>query len=376
MRRGFLAGLAKRLPRPTPVAILIVWLTYMVPATFVLAVDPYELYPWGVRITPATRHDALHANRVFGIAAADRDADTLLIGSSVSARIELDDIRAMVPGARTVWNLSYPGVAPRDRQIVLDWIEARSHAHTILVTLDFILASSIERPSYGFPIDSYDGDFTNDLRVVDSRTLREARDALLRGSPFPDRSTSDEVLRTWRKSAGFHSPEGLALIARSLREQRATIDAGHDKPCSAFPHLPRFEASIRRLAAQGRRVHLIVPVYSPSFYYQYRIGAAMPKALRETLLGDQIAMRRCVTRALGDTPNITISALDRDTALSNSLANFMDPGHLALRANFRRQLAAISDPRYRLTPANIDAYVERYRQNVKNYCPGGVPAKC
>ena len=371
-----LSGRKTWLGRPTVVALALIWAAYMVPAFCVIAVDPYELYPWGVRITPATRHDALHANRVLGIAAADPAADTLLIGSSVSVRIALDDIQSLVPGARTAWNLSYPGVTARDRQVVLAWIEARSRARTILVTLDFVLAAPDDRPSYGFPVASYDGDFTNDLRVVDSRTLRETRDALVRGSPFPDRSGSDRVLRSWSETPRYRNPLGLAFIARALREERFTIDAGADKPCTAFPHLSRFEATLRRIAGQGRRVHLILPVYSPAFYYLYRVNPTMPKATRKTILGDQLALRRCVTKALGDAANITVSALDRDMALTNDLGNFLDPGHVAGRNLYRRQLAALSDPRYRLTPANIDAYVERYRQNVKSYCPGGVPAKC
>lgn len=355
--------------------MLLVWAAYMIPAATVIAVDPYDLYPWGVRIKPATRHDLHHAHRLLGIATGDPEADTILVGSSTSMRLRVDDIRALIPGARVVWNLSYMGVTGRDRQIVLGRIAERSRARNILVMLDYVLASSSDRPSGGFPIEQYDDDLANDLRVVDVRTLRETRDALLRNSPFPDRPAADRALQAFLARSGsssFYRPEILASIDRALREQRSTIDAGLDKPCSAFPLLPRFEATIRRLAARGRRVYLIAPVYSPSFHYQHHADGT-DVALR---MGDQLAMRRCVVNALGDTANVAISALDSDTTLTNDLSNFYDPAHLVGRANFRRQLAAATDPWYRLTAANIDAYVDRYRRNVRNYCPRGFPKGC
>ena len=372
-------GTKRRFLCPTVLGLALVWAAYMIPAAFVIVVDPYDLYPWGVRIKPVSRHDILHANRLIGIAASDREADTLLVGSSVSMRIQLEDLREQYPDTRIAWNLSYPGVTGRDRQIVLDRIAEHSRARHVLVMLDYMLGSPVDRVSRGFPTESYDDDPTNDLRVVDSRTLREARSALLRGTPFPNVEASDRALRRFlagRRSSTFYRPTIVASITRSLREQRATIDVDHDMPCSALPLLRRFEATMRRLAAQGRRVDLIAPVYSPSFYYQYRVGGQMDDSTRMNLLGRQLAMRRCVVKALGATPNIVISALDRDTALVNDLTNFYDSGHIVGRTNFRRQLLATNDPRYRLTPANIDAYLEAYRRNVKTYCPTGFPKSC
>lgn len=367
MRRCFLA-------RPTVLAIVLLWLAYMVPAMFVIAVDPYELYPWGVKVKPATRHDLVNANRVTGIATADTEADTLLVGSSVSALIGLDDIRAAIPDARIAWNLSYPGVAGADRQLVLDRIASHSRARRVLVVLDYVMAMPVSKPSWAFPVDSYDRDPTNDLRVVDSRTLRETRNALTLGTPFPDRAASERAVRNLHERGGtrFRNPKMLADVGRSLTTQRATIDAGLGRPCSAYPLLPPFEATIRRLAAKGRRVDVILPVYSPALYYQWRVGMERDKdVVRAFSLADQLGIRRCVVEALGDTPNVVISALDRDTALINDLSNFGDPAHMLKRENFRRQLAATRDPRYRLTPANIGDYVERYRRNVKAYCPTG-----
>lgn len=364
----------RRLPRPTVLAMVLLWAAYMIPAAFVIAVDPYELYPWGVRITPATRHDLINANRVTGIATADVAADTLLVGSSVTALVELDDIRATVPGTRIAWNLSYPGVAGADRQLVLDRIADRSRARRVLIVFDYIMAMPYSKPTWAFPVESYDYDPTNDLRVVDSRTLRETRNALTLGTPFPDRAASELAVRNLaeRGPQRFRNPKMFANVARSLATQRATIDAELGRPCSAFPLLPPFEATVRRLAKKGRRVDVIMPVFSPALYYQWRVGMEPDKDVQRAFsLADQLGIRRCVVEALGGTPNVTISALDRDTALINDLSNFSDPAHLAGRENFRRQLTAIADPRYRLTRANIGDYVERYRRNVKAYCPAG-----
>lgn len=372
MRRGILDC-------PTVVAIGLVWLAYMMPALFVVGIDPYDLYPWGVRVKLVTRYDIANTTRLIAIGTGDPQADTILVGSSTTVAIRPEDLVAALPGARTPWNLSYPAAGSTDRLIVLDRIADRSKARHVLVMLDHFLALPEELTGQGFPVPLFDSNFTNDLRVVDARTLRDARTALRLGTPFPDRAAAE---RAWRLvyERGFRryldDPRELAAVAQSLRAHRSSIDKGLGKPCSAFPLLPPFEASIRRLAAQGRRVDVIVPVYSPAFYYRSRMPGALHDLVGDTFLGDQLSMRRCAVEALAQAPNVTVSALDQDLALIGDVSNFGDPGHLRNRVNFRRLLAATLDPRYRLTAANVGGYVERLRRGVKAYCPGGIPAQC
>ncbi len=385
---GSLATKLRRLLRPTVIGMAVVWFAYMGAAAFVILVDPYDLYPWGIQVKAARRYDAVNAAKMIRIAAKDRDSDTVLIGTSPTALVTPEDMQAVFPDAHAPWNLSYLFGAPDDRLAVLREIRRHSRARHVIVTLDFFLVLPTGRTSLVFPGNFYDDDYTNDLRVVDTTTLRETLTALRRGTPFPDvaAATAEMGISFIRVSGVFRDPYSLNSIAAAIPKYRAVIDASGAETCATFPMLAPFEDEVRRMAAQGRKVDLLLPAFSPSAYYRWRSDYHRPsndQALAEQhrQLGDhafanQLLMRKCIAKALDGAANVAISAADLDFDLTRSLANYYDPTHLKGHDKLRRMLAAMRDPRFRITAANVDAYVEALRRTVKDYCPRGFPDRC
>lgn len=374
--------------RPAVVAIGALWLAYMAAAGFVIGVDPYDLYPWGVKITAARRWDPDHAPRMIDIAAKDPDADLVLVGTSPTALVTPEEIRTVFPEARAPWNVSYLLAGPDDRLLVLDHLIRYSHARHFIVTVDFYLTLPLGQDNAVFPENLYDASFTNDLRVVDQDTLKDALRALRRGTPFPDTAAATEAMRVSfeRVEQIFRNPDNLNAIRDAITRYRATIDSPGATHCASFPMLEPFVGRVKALAAGGRTVDLLIPAFSPSAYYRWRsdknriLGdnalAEQHRALGSHAFADQLLMRRCLVKALDGVAGVTVAGADLDFELTGRIANFFDPTHLNTAEERERMLGRLRDPRYRLTAANVDAYAEAIRRNVKDYCPQGFPQGC
>ena len=141
--------------RPFASLVAAVWVTYAGLTAFVVAIDPFDLFPWGARVTVPTRFDPGNVTRLMRIAAKDAATDTVLIGSSNSAMFTPDDIKAAFPDAHQVWNVSYHGATAYDRLLTTDQFLKYSNARHFIFVFDYFYAQSIHRADNDFPDQFY-----------------------------------------------------------------------------------------------------------------------------------------------------------------------------------------------------------------------------
>jgi len=105
LSRNFATSVQLRAPILSACALLVV---YWSVAAAIIAIDPYDLYPWGQRpnVERAQFHLGRNENRLVSLAVKDPTPDVVSIGSSTARMYSADDIVAALPGTRRALNLT------------------------------------------------------------------------------------------------------------------------------------------------------------------------------------------------------------------------------------------------------------------------------
>lgn len=334
---------------------------YWLLAAFVLAMDPYDIYPWGPvpRIEPKlSTQDNTYVVRAL---AKDPNADLLLVGSSVSMLYTPAMLRQKFSAARYPVNFSYGSPRPYDRNVVLESIAQYSTAKRVIIWFDYMYAWPALDEVEGFPSYMYDSSLWNDLRMVNQKAVASSAGMLFQ-RPVIDTTISANVGRdtiaSYRVAQSAKSLNSLRSAATAIR---ANVTQPHFRDCRDVAAVAQLVSSVKRLALQGRTVSVIFPAYSQAFYYY-----ASNKGLTISLM-DQMLARRCLVQGLPASPRVAVYALDKDLSLTANLANYVDPGHLYGESALMRALGHIDDLDYQITKTNVDSYIADLNQRVRRY---------
>lgn len=348
--------------------LFLAWWTAVI---FYVAVDPEDVYPWG--ITPRLTSGEIHPEAVpylVDVVAKDPAMDVIVIGGSTVVGFSRKLMREVFSTARNVFNLSYLGPRVGDRSIVSRQIARYSHARRIIVAVDWIYAAKGETQiADGFPTDLYDGNPFNDVSLIQKDTLRLAlTNAGGKQIWLPDWAFSQYANARARRYRTFQSLSEAKVLERKIARYRTVVDAPTPLGCGDLDalnhHLVPFA---QQMASRGVTVDLVFPPYSDVFYYDRLDAAKNQGGLGEALLARQVLLRRCVVRALGGVPGIDIYAFDNDDWLTGDLSHYSDSAHPYGADVYRYLLRSIADGSHRLTPQNIDAYLVTMQQRVKTY---------
>lgn len=343
---------------------------YWAAAALVIGIDPFDLYPWGAAVKPPQTYNQSDPAYAGLIAAKDRSADLVMIGSSPAFLYTPSQILAAFPGSRAARNFSYLGARPRDYDLILKSFVRYSSARRFVIWFDWFHALPPDQIRLDFPTYLYDSDPLNDLRLVNLASIRASLRLMAEGTPLAPDGSLPRLLEEWRSIYGdFQTPAGREQLARLTAAAKGR-GPGSQRACSSYAYL-QHEAlpTIRALTGRGAQVDLIIPPYSLGFYYKTPVGAADYAAPGLPFLDDQLQLRRCLVLATRDNPNVHIWALDLDTAMISDLANYRDPGHLQGQAVLQRSLSHIGDPAYQLTTANISTYADGLERAVAAFDP-------
>jgi len=358
-RRSFVRGRFRAPLLSAGIMLVAYWAT----AAVVLAVDPYDLYPWGRRPMVAAGHfqRGTHDQLLVSAAAKDPTWDVVSIGSSTARMYSAREIAQAFPGTRSALNVAYAGSRPMDRHMVVTQFVRHSAARRLLIWFDWTYALAATDLKPAFPSYMYDDAWLNDLRLVTPPSLISAWHMLSSGEPFPDapETTPD---REKTPPGPFQTRRSMDSIARVVELNRATVDLPTERTCDQFDAL-RTQAvpAARALAARGTQVDFVLPAYSLVFYYpSTRVRGDMVR------LSEQLLLRRCLVEETAGIPGVRVVALDRDLHVVSDLGNYRDDAHLYYGPGLR-VLERFVEPAYELTPANIDHYVNTLREAVKHY---------
>lgn len=355
--------------RPTLVAIVSIWLGYATIASFVIGVDPYDVYPWGQRVSIPKNFAPFEMIRVVRVAARDPQTELVLIGTSPTTIFRQADLAKAYPGYKSPWNVSYHGSAGTDRARTIDQFVQYSSAKRYLITLDYFYAKPSSEVRDSYPDFQYDETPLNDLRMVNSVAIKAAFRALRSGSPFPDAVRTENQENGFREGEKrrYQTSEKMRRLAGWIDQYRPTIATPSSLRCSQMPLLQELLTQTRALTKKGARVDILIPPYSLGLYYEWAGDPLLHRGGGDTLLMDQIAMRRCAVLGLAHTPGAHVYSMDLDFALASDLGNFRDPAHIESQTGLRRFVSMANYPELELTPENIDSYARQVRKAVQNY---------
>ena len=356
----------KRLWRTSPMACasLTILAAYWAIASMVLMLDPYDIYPWG-KPTSIDSANLTDDNMLLVAAVAKNPRiDLLMIGSSTAIHYSGDDLRGAFPGSRYPFNLSYYAVRPLDRALTMATVARYSRAKKLIVWLDWSYSLPERTKLPVFPAFMYDETWFSGLRVVNYTSLKVCL-RLLRGVPiFPDfqKRLADENADLQAEYAVFQTRKSREQLAALVNRYRPIIDRPGKMACSALPGLMSgLIAPLRTWIRPSRSIDIVIPAYSPAFYY---VRGDSGSGLN---LADQLTLRRCVFQETASMANVRIIALDADKLLTDDPKNYVDSAHLFGPRALNIALGDIAQGRYLLTSQNIEHYLAELRQRVVNY---------
>lgn len=343
-------------------AALITFL-YLLLATVVIAIDPHNVYRWGAN--PRIEPDDTPRDMVIDwidVATKDPSFNTFLVGSSITAMYSPEYLKAILgPETRAV-NLSYGGPRPKDRDLVLDRLIDNPSVQHVILTFDWTYMVGPDVANSGFPTFLYDGDITNDLRMVNLPTIRKTFE-IMSGKLTYD-NPDDAEYQTYVKNmyVKFQRPSEIAKLGRMIERNRKDIDAKSGKDCHSFRSVnEQLIPDVRSLSERGVRVDILFPIESYAFYY------VRQNDISPTLLDEQMIARRCLVNAVSDLSGVRVFALDGDPTVAGDLANFREVGHAYDPAILQRFVSAMKTGKDRITRANFATYERDIRNAVKEY---------
>jgi hypothetical protein len=232
-----------------------------------------------------------------------------------------------------------------------------------VIWIDWTYIWEPEETIPGWPEYLFDANPANDLRMINHEAIGASIDVLSGRPPISGAERYvDSLAGAWRREfQAYQAPEAMRS---TMSRYRASVDAmrpGAQRSCDAYETLTRQLApALRTMIARGKTVDLVLPPYSVVFY-----GDTLPS--RGYDFFSLLAFRRCLALAAADMPRVSIWALDSDTAMITDLGNYRDAAHLYSPEALRSALAGIGDPRYRLTPENVDDRNEALWRAVQGY---------
>ena len=279
---------------------------YWAAATLVLTNDPFDVYAWGKPVALDRDNLTDDSKLLVSAIAKDPKIDLLMIGSSTTRFYSVEDLRAAFPDAGHPYNFTYHMVRPSDRNISSGILLRHTRARRVIIWLDWAYALPPAMQVEAFPAYQYDEAWFNDLRMVNGQGLSATLDRLSGRPMFSDwRDRLGEEHRGDRTIyAAFQSAAGRAALGALVTKNRGMIDRPGARTCAELPGftaglLPQLE----HWAASGRRADIVIPAYSPAFYYSRADGTGLK-------LSDQLMLRRCLVEGVADLPTVRVIALD------------------------------------------------------------------
>lgn len=355
---------------PVAASVGAIWSICVAVCAFVIAVDPYDARSWGADTTLPGRFEPFHMDRLIFIAAKDRGADLVLVGTSPTTPYSPRDLQRAYSIARRPWNISVHGGLGQDRLIALSTFAEYSSVRHYIITVDFFLAAWRLRLRPDFPAYMYDADIVNDLRIFNARSVTDAYSVLVHGSLHPEAGAALRAESDFNRAVAAHwrSQEQRALMRHAARNFRAEVFSRGRSRCDTFPAATEFMEAVGRLRTRGARVDLLIPTYSSAFWFTWAADKARLRELGPSMLEDQLAMRRCVV-SHATRLGAAVYAQDDNPEIINDLRLFRDPGHIQGDATLQAFIRMPEDARHRLTPDNFDDYAHRVRLAVLKFDP-------
>jgi hypothetical protein len=331
---------------------------------FVVAVDPLDLYPWGI---PAKLDGADYnqdaAPYILDAVVKDPTIDVVLVGGSTATLFTRAMMNRLLPGAKNAINLSYSAPYPADRAIVMDRIARFGNPKRVIVMLDYIYSLPAKKILPVFPSYLYDDSILNDARMVGSDTIQLSIERLagrsLRLPAWDSGRYRSALARNYRE---FQTRETMEEIRDKIVVKSAGSDTASALFCADLDSINlQLVPEAKAFSARHIALDVVIPPLSLAAYHNgvgFTDGAFM---------NSQLALRRCAVRALDGIEGVRVFSFDNDVWLTGDLANYHDPRHAFGVRVFEYMLRSIAEGSHRLTRRNVDVEVKLFHDNILRY---------
>jgi len=362
----------KLLRRPFLPAIGAITAACCLLALLLALIDPFAIYPWGIRPKLKMNGDySADATRFLAAAVAKTPSfDTILLGGSTSRPYTPQMMEEILPGTRSAFNFSYSSPSPADRTAILRQLLQFSHARRLILEADwsYVLPKAVQHPTPGFPMYLYDEVWWNDVRGMSREAFQLSR-AALQGDALwlPSWSRSAEQVGYRKRYERMQSETSQTQFRSFIARNKVSINNPSELTCRAMDAISEdLVPFARAFSARGVEVDVVLPPYSWVLYY-WTADVDPRGVTRPSMLNDVLQMRRCLVQALDDIPHVRIFSFDNIPGLASDWKNYFDPGHLYNSEANRYILRSIAQGQHVLSKRNIDADTAQLRSNVVRY---------
>lgn len=352
---------------PLAMVFALIAVALWVETLFVVSVDPYDAFPWGITVKLAPRYySPEQVPYLLNLLAKDPQIDTILIGGSTAVPLTREKLKR-IPGVHMPFNFSYSGPRPADMRLVEQTLLARSRARHILVEFGWVFLLDEGDRSTHFPYFLYEVDPLGWPKMVNLSALKTASLLALHGGTFPSDGIGSYIAGRQAMYAAFQTHSNQMDLARNVQRYRGMIDTGTSPDCSRWHTLtddlvPFVKAELRR----GVSVDIIIPAYSLASYYDVSDGHIYSK-INHNILGETLASRRCAVFALAGLPHTRVFAFDNDDWITGDIRNYRDSAHLWNPAVADFIVKSVANGDHQLDKGNFDRYAETLRKRVIAY---------
>ena len=274
-----------------------------------LAIDPYDMEPWGLSPRIEGRFAPDTVPFLAGTVLGDARYDVLVLGGSTLVRLDPADVERSTGGK--AFNLSYSGPRPLDRQLIFRRVLAAPHLRRVIVSLDWFHLLPVTRAAEGFPYFLLNGTRYDDLRGVGPTAFRFAWDRAFHGriaadpGPFTAYLAEGEMQRRT-----FQSPAGLPGIAAVVEAGRGRVTRGTAPSCDELGAIDELRRFAHQASKRGLSVTVVIPPVSLYWYYSQMGIVGRRMGIGEAPFAAVTGMWRCAVSALDGLPGVAVTGFD------------------------------------------------------------------
>ena len=349
---------------------LLVWLSTLVfYLGGLLVVDPYQVFhkPW-VRDAYFVRDMRVQASGIIN----NSDFDSAIVGTSIAANFS--PAEASRTFSRHFVNLSLDGSFMTERSVVLDDLLKRKKISAIIYSLDGFDKDTLQNTPIEPYLYLYDRSRINDVQLY--ATLKYANFLVCRNIVFPGKSacpnTTDlEHVTEWASNREHAKRFGgldkwLAAknniqVKGALREISDAIRTIHSQAPAPVDRSHVLKAASGRMRIIDENLVRYISGHPSVRYYLFfppysRLKYAILKQSNPEGFEVYLETIRSVVRECEKYGNVEVFGFETE-AFPDDIANYKDTTHYHPRFN-SKMLTWMKNGRHRLTPANVDAYIE------------------
>lgn len=365
--------------------IFLASLVMLLPALFVVLVDPFQIYHKHFLLEPKFSGNQRYQAAGFINSWLDESYDSVIVGTSLTENTFACDAAEIMSFDKTMKltvNASTALVPLEHERVLRHALAARPELKDVVWEMHVSFTWSREKhynwmeadedsdeASY-FPEYLYDDNLLNDYRYVFNEvSIFNAYDLLLGRQDPKDWKEALWEANYWMDAHRFERTNGFLKYSKpkQLDKQRKEVEE-HRKEFDWTADLNSRRVNKYQMIVIDRSILPIIQQYRDKQFHLFLppMPAYFFATTSQRYLENYASFRRKLIDKLSDEPNVKIYGFENEHWLVNNTAFYKDRYHYNDEIN-RYILFAMAQDRYRLNRENIEEYIQVLANNIRDY---------